>query len=228
MHTVDEAAPRWNNASAELQTQVADTGLERLPKGLGEMQGAGARRGLAEPRADQREDARRVRRMQLAVAAGRRIIHARKQCNPTSGTGARRATPVDFAVSSRAVAKDGVPLAADRHQFPRRDYERLLEAQERAEPPPWRAVPSGAVAAGGRDHPKLRRPSHRPSSPSCSLPTEGLYAGLRRPVWREALQREPRDAHRPDHAAGHAGAACRWASALALGAARRCGSAGRE
>ena len=82
-------------------------------------------------------------------------------------------------------------------KFPREDYERLLDAQERADAP-------GAEAAGKAIEQRLRMeartihdkyvaPPHTTEFAILFVPTEGLYAeALRRPGLMEALQREHR------------------------------------
>ena len=99
------------------------------------------------------------------------------------GTGAR----VEFAIKLPGARTDGRPLWLPIDaKFPREDYERLLEAQERADP-------SGMEAAGRAIEVRLRNeartirdkylaPPHTTDFGIMFLPTEGLYAeALRRP-----------------------------------------------
>jgi len=80
-------------------------------------------------------------------------------------------------------------------KFPREDYERLLDAQERADPA---AVEAAAKAIESRLRAEARSirdkylsPPHTTDFAILFLPTEGLYAeALRRPGLLEALQRE--------------------------------------
>jgi DNA recombination protein RmuC len=80
-------------------------------------------------------------------------------------------------------------------KFPREDYERLLDAQERADPA---AVESAAKAIESRLRAEARSirdkylsPPHTTDFAILFVPTEGLYAeALRRPGLLEALQRE--------------------------------------
>jgi DNA recombination protein RmuC len=80
-------------------------------------------------------------------------------------------------------------------KFPREDYERLLEAQERADPA---AVEAAAKAIETRlrleaksIRDKYVAPPHTTDFAILFVPTEGLYAeALRRPGLMEALQRE--------------------------------------
>jgi DNA recombination protein RmuC len=108
------------------------------------------------------------------------------------GTGAR----VEFAIRLPGRRQDNEPLWLPIDcKFPREDYERLLEAQERADP-------SGMEAAGRAIEVRLRNeartirdkylaPPHTTDFGIMFLPTEGLYAeALRRPGLVESLQRD--------------------------------------
>ena len=110
------------------------------------------------------------------------------------GSGAR----VEFAIKLPGRRDDGVPLWLPIDaKFPREDYERLLDAQERADKPE-------AEAAGRAIEQRLRleaktirekyvAPPHTTEFAILFVPTEGLYAeALRRPGLMEALQREHR------------------------------------
>ena len=110
------------------------------------------------------------------------------------GSGAR----VEFAIKLPGRRDDGAPLWLPIDaKFPREDYERLLDAQERADAP-------GAEAAGKAIEQRLRAeartirdkyvaPPHTTEFAILFVPTEGLYAeALRRPGLMEALQREYR------------------------------------
>jgi DNA recombination protein RmuC len=103
---------------------------------------------------------------------------------------------VEFAVKLPGPGEAPVWLPIDA-KFPREDYERLLEAQERADT-------EAAAAAGQALEQRLRlearkiaekyiAPPHSTDFAVLFLPTEGLYAEvLRRPGLFEALQREQR------------------------------------
>jgi DNA recombination protein RmuC len=104
---------------------------------------------------------------------------------------------VEFAIKLPGQGQvDGQPLWLPIDaKFPREDYERLLDAQERADAP-------AAEAAGKALETRLRleartiagkylSPPHTTDFALLFLPTEGLYAeALRRPGLFEALQRE--------------------------------------
>ncbi len=108
------------------------------------------------------------------------------------GSGAR----VEFAIKLPGRRDDGQPLWLPIDaKFPREDYERLLDAQERADAP-------GAEAAGRAVEQRLRLEArtirekyvaapHTTEFAILFVPTEGLYAeALRRPGLMEALQRD--------------------------------------
>ncbi|MEO5696662.1 MAG: DNA recombination protein RmuC [Burkholderiaceae bacterium] len=110
------------------------------------------------------------------------------------GSGSR----VEFAIKLPGRRDDGAPLWLPIDaKFPREDYERLLDAQERADKPE-------AEAAGKAIEQRLRieartirekyvAPPHTTEFAILFVPTEGLYAeALRRPGLMEALQREYR------------------------------------
>jgi DNA recombination protein RmuC len=103
---------------------------------------------------------------------------------------------VEFAISLPGQRNDGKPLWLPIDaKFPREDYERLLDAQERADAP-------AAEAAGKAIENRLRLeaktirekyigPPHTTDFAILFVPTEGLYAeSLRRPGLVESLQRE--------------------------------------
>jgi DNA recombination protein RmuC len=103
---------------------------------------------------------------------------------------------VEFAIKLPGRREDGAPLWLPiDSKFPREDYERLLEAQERADP-------AGVETAGRAIETRLRleaknirekyvAPPHTTDFGIMFVPTEGLYAeALRRPGLVESIQRE--------------------------------------
>ncbi len=103
---------------------------------------------------------------------------------------------VDFAIKLPGRRDDGAPLWLPIDaKFPREDYERLVEAQERADPV---AVEVSAKAIEGRLRAEARTirekyvaPPHTTDFAILFVPTEGLYAeALRRPGLVEGLQRD--------------------------------------
>ena len=108
------------------------------------------------------------------------------------GTGAR----VEFALKLPGQRDDGNPiwLPIDA-KFPREDYERLLDAQERADAPAaelaGRAIETRLRLEAKSIREKYLGPPHTTDFALLFVPTEGLYAeALRRPGLSEALQRE--------------------------------------
>lgn len=110
------------------------------------------------------------------------------------GSGAR----VEFAIRLPGRGEPDQPLWLPIDaKFPREDYERLLEAQDRADVP---AVEQAAKAIEARLRQEARTirdkylaPPHTADFAILFVPTEGLYAeALRRPGLVEAMQRECR------------------------------------
>jgi DNA recombination protein RmuC len=110
------------------------------------------------------------------------------------GSGAR----VEFAIKLPGRRDDGAPLWLPIDaKFPREDYERLLDAQERADKPEaeaaGRAIEMRLRAEAKTIREKYVAPPHTTEFAILFVPTEGLYAeALRRPGLMEALQREYR------------------------------------
>ncbi len=110
------------------------------------------------------------------------------------GSGAR----VEFAIKLPGRRDDGDPLWLPIDaKFPREDYERLLDAQERADAPAaeaaGKAIEQRLRAEAKSIHEKYVAPPHTTEFAILFVPTEGLYAeALRRPGLMEALQREHR------------------------------------
>ncbi|MGC3987283.1 MAG: DNA recombination protein RmuC [Pseudorhodoferax sp.] len=175
--------------------QVAER-LEQVYKGLGEMQT------LAQGVGDLKHLLANVKtrgmfgEAQLAALLEQVFAPEQYAAQVATRPGARNA--VDFAVRLPGRGEDGAPvwLPIDA-KFPNEDYERLLEAQQRADAP---AVEQAARALEGRIRLEARaiadkyvEPPHTTDFAILFLPTEGLYAEvLRRPGLVEALQREHR------------------------------------
>ena len=103
---------------------------------------------------------------------------------------------VDFAIKLPGRRDDGLPLWLPIDaKFPREDYERLLDAQERADPVAvevaGKAIEMRLRAEARTIREKYVAPPHTADFGILFVPTEGLYAeALRRPGLAEALQRE--------------------------------------
>ena len=108
------------------------------------------------------------------------------------GSGAR----VEFAIRLPGRRSDGEPLWLPIDaKFPREDYERLLDAQERADPlaveVSAKAIETRLRAEARTIRDKYIAPPHTTDFGIMFVPTEGLYAeALRRPGLMEGLQRE--------------------------------------
>ncbi len=175
--------------------QVADR-LEQVHKGLGEMQT------LAQGVGDLKHLLTNVKtrgmfgEAQLAALLEQVFAPDQYAAQVSTRPGSRNA--VDFAVRLPGRGDDGAPcwLPSDA-KFPNEDYERLLDAQQRAD------VDGAEIAARALEQrirleaksmaEKYLEPPHTTDFAILFLPTEGLYAEvLRRPGLMELLQREHR------------------------------------
>jgi len=175
--------------------QVADR-LEQVHKGLGEMQGLARDVGSLNRVLTNVKTRGMVGEFQLAGLLEQVFTIEQYATNVETvpGSGAR----VEFAIRLPGRRGDGLPvwLPIDA-KFPRDDYERLLDAQERADL-------GGVEAAAKAIEVRLRLEAksirekylaapHTTDFAILFVPTEGLYAeALRRPGLVEALQREHR------------------------------------
>ena len=194
--TVDEKLQSTLQARlGESFKQVADR-LEQVHKGLGEMQT------LAQGVGDLKHLLSNVKtrgmfgEAQLGALLEQVFAPDQYATQVTTRPGSRNA--VDFAVKLPGRGDDGAPcwLPIDA-KFPNEDYERLLDAQQRAD------AEGAEIAARGLEQrikleaksmaDKYLEPPHTTDFAILFLPTEGLYAEvLRRPGLMEVLQREYR------------------------------------
>ena len=175
--------------------QVAER-LEQVHKGLGEMQT------LAQGVGDLKHLLANVKTRGLFGEAqlGQLLeqVFTPDQYAAQVGTRPGSKERVDFAIRLPGRGDDGAPLWLPIDaKFPTEDYERLLDAQQRADAP-------GAEAAARALEARIRlearsmadkylEPPHTTDFAILFLPTEGLYAEvLRRPGLMQALQREHR------------------------------------
>ncbi|MGC4394183.1 DNA recombination protein RmuC [Hydrogenophaga crocea] len=175
--------------------QVADR-LEQVHKGLGEMQT------LAQGVGDLKHLLTNVKTRgmfgEAQLGALLEQVFAPDQYATQVVTRPGTRNPVDFAVRLPGRGEDGAPcwLPIDA-KFPNEDYERLLDAQQRAD---VEGVELAAKALEQRIRleaksmaEKYLEPPHTTDFAILFLPTEGLYAEvLRRPGLMELLQREHR------------------------------------
>ena len=174
---------------------VADR-LEQVHKGLGEMQGLARDVGSLNRTLINVKTRGVFGEVQLAALLEQVFTPEQygRHVETVPGSGER----VDFAIRFPGRREDGAPLwlPVDA-KFPREDYERLLDAQERADP-------AAAESAGAALETRLRNEAksirskyvaapHTTDFAILFVPTEGLYAeALRRPGLFESLQRDHR------------------------------------
>ena len=173
--------------------QVAER-LEQVHQGLGEMQGLARDVGSLNRVLTNVKSRGVFGEVQLAALLEQVLTPDQFATNVETipGSGAR----VEFAVRLPGQRDDGLPLWLPIYaKFPRDDYERLLDAQDRADA-------AGAEQAGRAIETRLRAeaksirekyiaPPHTTDFGVLFVPTEGLYAeALRRPGLVEALQRD--------------------------------------
>jgi len=175
--------------------QVAER-LELVHQGLGEMQGLARDVGSLNRVLTNVKSRGVFGELQLAGLLEQVLTPEQYAANVETGpgTGAR----VEFAIRLPGRREDGLPmwLPIDA-KFPREDYERLLQAQDQADPvaaeAAARALEVRLRAEARSIREKYVAPPHTTDFAILFLPTEGLYAeALRRPGLVEALQREPR------------------------------------
>jgi DNA recombination protein RmuC len=175
--------------------QVADR-LEQVHKGLGEMQGLARDVGSLNRVLTNVKTRGVFGEMQLGALLAEVFTPDQYASNIATRPGSNER--VEFALRLPGRGDGSVPLWLPIDaKFPREDYERLLDAQERADPV---AVEASAKAIEVRLRLEARSirdkyldPPHTTDFAILFLPTEGLYAeALRRPGLFEALQRECR------------------------------------
>jgi len=173
--------------------QVADR-LEQVHKGLGEMQTLARDVGSLNRVLTNVKTRGIFGEVQLAGLLEQVFTPEQYATNVATVPGSNER--VEFAISLPGQRDDGKPLWLPIDaKFPREDYERLLDAHERADAP---AAEAAAKAIDNRLRLEARSirekyiaPPHTTDFAILFVPTEGLYAeALRRPGLMEALQRE--------------------------------------
>ena len=194
--TVDEKLQTTLQARlGESFKQVADR-LEQVHKGLGEMQTLAA--GVGDLKHLLTNVKTRGIFGEAQLAALLEQVFVPDQYAVQIATRPNSKNVVDFAIKLPGRSDSGVPLWLPIDaKFPNEDYERLLDAQGRADV-------AGAESAGKALEQRIRleaksmvekyvEPPYTTDFAILFLPTEGLYAEvLRRPGLMEALQREHR------------------------------------
>ncbi|MGN6151943.1 MAG: DNA recombination protein RmuC [Lysobacteraceae bacterium] len=191
--TVDEKLQSTLETRLGESFRLVSERLEQVQRGLGEMQQ------LATGVGDLKRVLTNVKtrgiygEVQLAALLEQALTIEQYEQNVATVPGASER--VEFAVRLPGTQEGGpVRLPIDA-KFPREDYERLLDAQERADAT---AVAEAAQGLERQIRVEARRirdkyvaPPHTTDFALLFLPTEGLYAEvLRRPGLFEALQRE--------------------------------------
>jgi DNA recombination protein RmuC len=175
--------------------QVAER-LEQVHKGLGDMQNL-ARDVGALNRVLNNVKARGVfGEVQLAGLLEQVFIPEQYATNVATVPGSSERVEFAIRLPGRQQGEAPLWLPIDA-KFPREDYERLLEASERADVPAMEVAAKAIEARLRLEARKVREkylaPPHTTDFAILFLPTEGLYAeALRRPGLVEALQREQR------------------------------------
>ena len=170
--------------------------LEQVHKGLGEMQGLARDVGSLNRVLINVKTRGMFGEVQLAALLEQVFTPEQygRHVETVPGSGER----VDFAIRFPGRREDGAPLwlPVDA-KFPREDYERLLDAQERADPAAAESA-AAAIEARLRTEAKSIRSKyvaapHTTDFAILFVPTEGLYAeALRRPGLVQRLQDEHR------------------------------------
>ena len=173
--------------------QVADR-LEQVHKGLGEMQTLARDVGALNRVLTNVKTRGIFGEVQLAGLLEQVFTPEQFATNVATVPGSKER--VEFAIKLPGQRQDGAPLWLPIDaKFPREDYERLLDAHERADPQAAEAA-AKAIETRLRLEAKTIRekyvaPPHTTDFGILFVPTEGLYAeALRRPGLVEGLQRE--------------------------------------
>jgi DNA recombination protein RmuC len=192
--TVDEKLHATLEARlGESFKQVADR-LEQVHRGLGEMQGLAKDVGSLSRVLSNVKTRGNFGEVQLAALLEEVFTADQfaRNVETVPGSNAR----VDFALRLPGRRDDGAPLWLPIDaKFPREDYERLLDAQERADPIAAeiaaKAIEMRLRAEARTIREKYIAAPHTADFGILFVPTEGLYAeALRRPGLVEALQRD--------------------------------------
>jgi DNA recombination protein RmuC len=173
--------------------QVADR-LEQVHRGLGEMQGLAKDVGSLSRVLNNVKTRGNFGEVQLAALLEEVFTADQFGRNVETVPGSNQR--VDFALRLPGRRDDGAPLWLPIDaKFPREDYERLLDAQERADPVAAeiaaKSIEMRLRAEARTIREKYIAAPHTADFGILFVPTEGLYAeALRRPGLVEALQRE--------------------------------------
>ena len=193
--TVDEKLQSTLETRFNASFGLISERLEAVQRGLGEMQQLASDVGSLQRVLSNVKDRGTFGETQLGALLDDVLTGEQYQANVATrpGSGER----VEFAIKLPGQNGEGqvwLPIDA---KFPREDYERLLDAQARADADAAQAA-GNALERRIRDEAKKIRdkyiePPHTTDFALLFLPTEGLYAeALRRPGLFDSLQREQR------------------------------------
>ena len=190
--TVDEKLQSTLETRLGQSFRLVSERLEQVQRGLGEMQQ------LATGVGDLKRVLTNVKTRgifgEVQLAALLEQVLTLEQYESNTATVPGSSERVEFAV--RLPGSDDTPILLPIDaKFPREDYERLVDAQERADAEAVNAAALGlerqVKVEAKRIRDKYLAPPHTTDFALLFLPTEGLYAEvLRRPGLFEALQRE--------------------------------------
>lgn len=165
--------------------------LEQVHKGLGEMQTIATEVGGLKRVLSNVKSRGILGEVQLATILEQFLTPDQLSRNVETAPGSGKR--VEFAVRMPGRDDDHPVLLPIDAKFPKEDYERLLDAQERADPVAAEAAAAGLAAqlhASAKDiRTKYVDPPHTTDFAILFVPTEGLYAEvLRRPGLSDELQ----------------------------------------
>lgn len=192
--TVDEKlSATLEQRLGESFKQVADR-LDQVHKGLGEMQTLARDVGSLNRVLTNVKTRGIFGEVQLAALLDQ--VFTPEQYAVNVATVPKSSERVEFAIRLPGQRDDGQPLWLPIDaKFPREDYERLLDAHERADAPAAelaaKAIENRLKLEARAIRDKYLAPPHTTDFAILFLPTEGLYAeALRRPGLVDTLQRE--------------------------------------
>lgn len=193
--TVDEKLQNTLETRLGQSFKLVSERLEAVQRGLGEMQNLATGVGDLKRVLGNVKNRGILGEVQLGALLEQLLTPEQYAANCATVPGSNER--VEYAIRLPGAERDQPVWLPVDAKFPREDYERLLDAQERAD-----AEAAGAAALALerriRDEAKTIRekyvaPPHTTDFAILFLPTEGLYAEvLRRPGLFEALQREQR------------------------------------
>lgn len=193
--TVDEKLQSTLEARLGQSFKLVSERLEAVQRGLGEMQSLATGVGDLKRVLSNVKTRGILGEVQLGALLEQLLAPEQYQSNVVTvpGSGER----VEFALRLPGAEREQPVWLPVDAKFPREDYERLLDAQERADADAA-SLAAAALERRVRDEAKTIRakyvaPPHTTDFAILFLPTEGLYAEvIRRPGLFEALQREHR------------------------------------